>query len=202
MIIDKSIKKFIDELKSASPTPGGGGVAALNSAYGIALIMMVANFTVNNGKYIEWHSMCNEVLSKCQNLLDVLTKGVDDDAEEFNKVISAYRLPVETAEEKVIRSKEISKASISAAEAPLRVMEASIRGLELDISILGKSNPNVESDLFVAARSLQAGILSAKYNVIANIEGIKKINPELAADFKTKSNEIVDRCNELIGEIF
>lgn len=202
MIIDKKITTFIDELKSSAPTPGGGGVAALNSVQGVALIMMVANFTVNNDKYSEWHELCNNVLDECQDLLDVLLKGVDDDAEEFTKVITAYGLPKESDEDKEKRSQAISEASITAAEAPLRVMSASARALELDISILGKSNPNVESDLYVAARSLQAGLLSAKYNVDANIGGIKKLNPELAEEFRAEAEKLVDKCNELIGKVF
>lgn len=202
MFIDKKITTFIDELKSDAPTPGGGGVASLCSAQGVALIMMVSNFTVNNDKYSEWHDLCNSVLAECQELLDILKKGIDDDAEEFKKVISAYGLPKESDEDKEKRSQSISEASISAAEAPLRVMTASARALELDLSILGKSNPNVESDLYVAARCLQAGLLSAKYNVDANIGGIKKINPKLAEEFKTEAVELVDKCNKLMEKVF
>ena len=202
MIIDRTITDFIDELKSSAPTPGGGGVSALNSAQGVALIMMVANLTVENEKYTEWHSLCNSVLEECQTLLDTLVKGVDDDAEEFHKVITAYGLPRSTDEEKKQRSRAISEASITAAKAPLRVMKASARALELDIAILGKSNPNVESDLFVAARSLQAGLLSAKYNVDANLGGIRKIDPELADEFSTKADELIEKCNALIAKVF
>lgn len=202
MLVDKSIIDFINELKSDAPTPGGGGVAALNSAQGVALIMMVANFTVNNEKYSEWHPVCSEVLTECQTLLDVLVQGIDKDAEEFYKVISAYGLPRATEEERRNRSRAVSEASITAAEAPLTVMEASVRALELDIAILGRSNPNVESDLYVAARSLQAGLLSAKYNVDANIGGIRKIAPELAEAYGTKADKLVEKCNSLIAEVF
>ncbi len=202
MFVEKSITDFINELKSAAPTPGGGGVAALTAAQGTSLVMMVANLTVDNDKYSEWHSLCNSVLEECQDLLDVLVAGVDNDAEEFRKVIAAYGLPKGTEEEKQRRSKAVSEASISAAEAPLAVMEASLRALELDASILGKSNPNVESDLYVAARCLHAGLLSAKYNVDANLEGIRKINPDKAEKYNAQAVELVQRSNELIDKIF
>lgn len=202
MIKESTITNFINELKSEAPTPGGGGVAALNSAQGVALIMMVANLTVNNDKYIEWHDICKSTLEECQKLLDVLVDGIDEDAKEFYKVINAYGLPKETAEDKEKRSKAISEASISAAEAPLNVMEASLIALELDLAILEKSNPNVKSDLYVAARSLQAGLLSAKYNVDANIPGISKINPALADESRKKADELIERCNSLMERIF
>ena len=202
MIKESTITNFINELKSEAPTPGGGGVAALNSAQGVALIMMVANLTVNNDKYIEWHDICKSTLEECQKLLDVLVDGIDEDAKEFYKVINAYGLPKETAEDKEKRSKAISEASISAAEAPLNVMEASLSALELDLAILEKSNPNVKSDLYVAARSLQAGLLSAKYNVDANIPGISRINPELSDELSKKADELIERCNSLMERIF
>ena len=202
MFVDKTINKFIEELKSAAPTPGGGGVSALNSAQGIALIMMVANLTVSREKYSEWHELCNSVLTEAQGLLDVCMQGIDNDAEEFRKVITAYGLPHDTEEEKSNRSKAISEASVSATREPLRIMEASVRALELDIAILGKSNPTVQSDLYVAARSLQAGLLSAKYSVDANLTSIDKMNHELAEEFRTQAGSYIDKCNALIGEVF
>ena len=202
MIKDSTITKFINELKSEAPTPGGGGVSALNSAQGVALIMMVANLTVNNEKYSEWHQLCKSTIEECQKLLDILVDCIDEDANEFYKVINAYALPKETEEDKENRSKAISEASISAAEAPLNVMSASARALELDLAILDKSNPNVKSDLYVAARSLQAGLLSAKYNVDANIPGIRRINPELADEFNKMADELIDKCNSIIERIF
>lgn len=202
MIKESTITNFINELKSEAPTPGGGGVAALNSAQGVALIMMVANLTVNNDKYSEWHDICKSTLEECQKLLDVLVDGIDEDAKEFYKVINAYGLPKETAEDKEKRSKAISEASISAAEVPLNVMTASVRALELDLAILEKSNPNVKSDLYVAARNLQAGLLSAKYNVDANVPGISKINPALADEYRKKADELVEKCNSLMERIF
>lgn len=202
MIDNKTIGNFINELKSSAPTPGGGGVASLISAQGVALIMMVSNLTVNNKKYSEQYELCNDTLNKCQELLEVLLAGVDEDATEFRKVIEAYDLPHTTDEEKNKRSLAISQASISATEAPLKVMEACEQALKLDLAILGNSNPNVESDLYVAARCLHAGLLSAKYNVDANIGGIRKINPELATKYSKQAEYYVKSANSLINKLF
>ena len=45
------MNKFIEELSSASPTPGGGGAAALIGAISAALCSMVANLTTGKKKY-------------------------------------------------------------------------------------------------------------------------------------------------------
>lgn len=198
---DKTIRDFLSELKSESPTPGGGGVAALNSANGVALVMMVANLTVSVEKYADWHQLCKDVLVEAEELLAELTAGINRDAEEFGKVIAAYGLPHSTDEEKAARSKAIGEASITAAEAPLQVMEGSVKGMELVKKILGKSNPNVESDLYVATLSLYSGLLSAQYNVNANLGGIKKVNPEYAEELAAKSEELIDAGRVLSEEI-
>lgn len=201
MIIDKSIKEFIQELKSEAPTPGGGGVAALNSAEGAALIMMVANLTVNNEKYLQWHEINNAALKELEEILVDLTAGVDADAEAFGKVASAYSMPKSSDEEKDKRRDEITKASFEAAEAPLKVMETSVRALEIDKQLLGNSNPNLKSDLLVAALSLQSGLLSAKYNVDANIPAIERSNSDYAEEIKNKSEILIEKGSKLVQEI-
>ena len=43
-----SCEKFLAELASKAPTPGGGGTAALVGAAGVALGNMVGNLTTGN----------------------------------------------------------------------------------------------------------------------------------------------------------
>lgn len=201
MIADLKISEFLNELKSEAPTPGGGGVASLSSANGAALIMMVANLTVTVEKYAEWHEQCRAVLAETQKLLDVFVAGIDADAEEFGKVIAAYGLPRSTEEEKAMRSQAIGEASVTAAEAPLKIMEASVRALELDQSLLGRSNPNLKSDLLVAAQCLRTGLVSAKYNVDANIGGIRKVRPEYAEEMNDRAAALQAKGLKIAEEI-
>lgn len=201
MIVDKTITEFINELQSSTPTPGGGGVAALNSANGIALIMMVANLTIHNEKYMAWHLPCRKILFEAQGLLDGLTASIDKDAEVFGKVIDAYQLPHSTEEETVARSRAIGEASVGATEVPLNVMACSIKGMELAKKMLGRSNPNVESDLFVATLSLYSGLLSAQYSVNANLEGIAKVRPEAVDRVINTRDELVRKGYALSMDI-
>lgn len=201
MIVDKTITEYLDELQSSAPTPGGGGVAALNAANGVALIMMVANLTIHEEKYMAWHLPCRKILFEAQNLLDELKSDIDKDAEEFGKVIAAYQLPHSTEEEKAARSKAIGEASISATEVPLQVMAASIKGMEMAKKMMGRSNPNVESDLLVATMSLYSGLLSAQYNVNANLDGIAKIKPEAVDRVVATTEEMIKKGYKLSMEI-
>ena len=60
---------------------------------------------------------------KAQQLKDELLFLVDEDTAAFNKVMAAFALPKESAEEKAARSAAIQSANKYAAEIPLRVME-------------------------------------------------------------------------------
>ena len=51
MTKDESIGKFLDDLASERPTPGGGGAAAVMGAIGAALVSMVANLTIGKKNY-------------------------------------------------------------------------------------------------------------------------------------------------------
>uniref|UniRef100_UPI0031592324 cyclodeaminase/cyclohydrolase family protein n=1 Tax=Caloramator sp. Dgby_cultured_2 TaxID=3029174 RepID=UPI0031592324 len=46
MLIEKTVKGFVEETFSASPVPGGGSVAALAGSLAAALSGMVANLTI------------------------------------------------------------------------------------------------------------------------------------------------------------
>lgn len=196
MIADKTIREFIDELKSEAPTPGGGGVAALNAANGTALIMMVANLSITVSKHPEWAEPCQKAIEEADKLLEFFLAGADADAEEFSKVITAYSLP--QGEE---RTDAIARASISAARAPLIIMENCVRALEIDRSMFGRSNPNLESDLYVAAVTLQSGLISAKFNVDANIPAIAKIDEACAKELAAKAEQLLEESSEICKEI-
>ena len=88
-----SIEEYLERLGSGSPTPGGGAAAALTSAQGAALIMMVANHTIGKPKYAEFEELNKDILAEAKELADRLMHGIDRDAEEFSKVSDAYALP-------------------------------------------------------------------------------------------------------------
>lgn len=201
MFRNVTINDWLNDLKSDSPAPGGGGVAALSGANGIALIMMVANHTIGKEKYADWEENCQSTIAECELLLQRMIDGIGNDKEAFEKVTNAYGLPRATDEEKAERSRIIADASVGAAEAPLAVMRDGVRGLELAAGLLGASNPNLASDIYVAALCLQAGNISAKYNVDANMSGIRRKDAELAERMAAEAEELLARTRDLVSEI-
>lgn len=199
MIKDQTIREFLDDLKSEAPAPGGGAVAALTGAQGVALIMMVANLTIGKKRYAEYEALNIRVRDDAQAVLTQLIQGIDEDKEAFTLVSDAYAMPKSTEEDKVLRKAAISKASVAAGLAPLNACRAALCGLRLNREILGKSNKNLVSDLYVSALNLNACIQAAKLNVLANTPSMER--RETAREWEQEVAEIEKEATELTAYI-
>ena len=129
---------------------------------------------------------------------------MDEDTAAFNKVMAAFALPKESAEEKAARSAAIQEANKYAAEIPLRVMETASRSYQLLAEMAEKGNPASISDVGVGLLAVRACISGAAMNVRINLAGLKdekfkstcqsrlqKITAESESRFK-EINQIVE----------
>ena len=204
-LIDLDIKKYMENLASNLPAPGGGSASALAGAQGISLVMMVAELTVGKEKYKEWELYCQKAISDGAAIQTNFLKAIDDDTDAYNKVGAAFKLPKNTDEEKAARSRAIQVATVLATRVPLRTMEISLDALKVAESLIGKSNPNCSSDIGVGALNLKAALMGAWLNVKINLPGIKDeaLRNELFEKGKTlleEGNKIADKCYEIVEE--
>ena len=198
-LVNTEISEYIEVLSSEAPAPGGGAVAALTVAQGAALIVMVANLTIGKKKYAEYEELNIGARDEARTYLEQLMKGVDEDKEAFEQVSKAYSMAKQTDSEKAARREAIAIASVGAADAPLKLMRAGVCALRLAADMIGKSNANLVSDLYVAALNLNAGVQAASYNVAANIPYIA--DRELAASWGAEAGELAGAAAELAGQI-
>ena len=173
MIEDQSIQQFLDRLASKSPTPGGGGAAAVMGSMGAALISMVCNLTLGKKAYAAVEAEMKTALEQAENLRARLSDMVRADAEVFDQVMAAYGLPKETDEEKQARSEAIQAALKIATEVPLACAKACAEVIELSRVVADKGNKNVISDAGVAVLAGYGGLKSAALNVYVNVGSIK-----------------------------
>jgi len=110
---------------------------------------------------------------KGQQLKDELLFLVDEDTAAFNKVMAAFGLAKDSAEEKAARSQAIQKANQYAAEIPLKVMETASRSYDLLTEMATKGNPASISDVGVGLLATRACIEGAAMNVRINLSGLK-----------------------------
>lgn len=173
MLKDLGLQAFINQLESSEPVPGGGSVAALSSALASALSGMVANLTVGKKNYEEVSDQMTAVAAKMADHKQTFVDLIDKDANSFDSVMKAYKLPKETDEEKANRSQSIQDGMKYAASVPLEVAEKTAVLFD-DIAFLVKSgNANAQTDALVAAMMARTAILSALYNVKINLGSIK-----------------------------
>lgn len=203
-LVKMDLRQFCNETLSDSPAPGGGSVAALMGALGVSLGGMVANLSAGKRGWDDKLQYFSDWAVKAQQLKDELLFLVDEDTAAFNKVMEAFALPKESAEEKAARSAAIQSANKYAAEIPLRVMETASKAYQLLGEMADKGNPASISDVGVGALAVRACIDGAAMNVRINLAGLKdekvktdlqgkvrKITAESESEF-TKIHQVVE----------
>jgi glutamate formiminotransferase / formiminotetrahydrofolate cyclodeaminase len=177
-----NLREFCNETLSDSPAPGGGSVAALMGALGASLGGMVANLSAGKRGWDDKLEYFSNWAVKAQQLKDELLALVDEDTAAFNKVMDAFALPKESAEEKAARAAAIARATKYAAEIPLKVMETASKSYELLAEMAERGNPASVSDVGVGALATRACIEGAALNVRINLAQLKdeKFKAELA----------------------
>ena len=170
--MNEGYKEVLRSIASSEPTPGGGSVAALALAHAHSLAMMVARLTEGKKKWADGHETAQSVISESQAGIAESLRLAEIDAEAFESVMSAYRLPRETEEEKEIRKKSIRDATIGAAEAPLATA-SSARGLLSSLERLCEScNENALTDLASSSELCLSAVKIAAMNVRINLDFI------------------------------
>ena len=164
--------RFVDEVSTESPAPGGGSVAALMGSLAAALAAMVANLTVGKNGYESVWAELATLAEKGQRVKDALARAVDEDTNAFNSVMEAMRLPKGTPDERTARAAAIESANKYAAEVPLQTARACLEALGLAEQAAQKGNTNSASDAGVAALAAQAGLEGAALNVLINLGSI------------------------------
>jgi glutamate formiminotransferase/formiminotetrahydrofolate cyclodeaminase len=203
-LLKMDLRQFCNETLSDSPAPGGGSVAALMGALGASLGGMVANLSAGKRGWDDKLKYFSDWAVKAQQLKDELLFLVDEDTAAFKKVIDAFGLSKESAEEKAARSQAIESATKYAAEVPLKVMETASKSYQLLSEMVEKGNPNSISDVGVGALATRACVEGAALNVRINlgqlkdekfksalVEKVRKISADSDAQFK-KINQVVE----------
>src|SRR5579862_5065619 len=102
--IDESLKRFIDDLSSRTPTPGGGSASALGGALGLGLASMAALYTTGNEKFKAAEPQAKALDDALTALRRKLLATIEADIQAYGAYAEARKLPKSTPEEKAVRS--------------------------------------------------------------------------------------------------
>ena len=184
MYNDTSLKQYLNDLAAKLPAPGGGSAAALTAALGVSLISMVLNFTIGKPKYAQYENELKEIFSQSEKLREQFLNLVDLD-------VVAYK----------------SKNIRDALDVPFMVCRLCFEGIELCPPLIKKGNPNLISDVAVAAILLESAFASAYFNVEINLKSLKedkKFASQVREELKQKAKTIKRirlRMEDKVGKI-
>ena len=193
MLTHKTVKALLEDFRSSAPTPGGGSAAALAGAVGASLLAMVAGLPKPRATTDADLQSLRDAGRRGTALATDLEALVDRDSAAYELVVSAYRMPKGTEEEKADRARGIQDALKAAIAAPLDVMRACSAAIALGRVLQTHGNPNASSDVQVGLELLRAGLRGARLNVEINLGSVKD------ADYVAEVTGEIGRLSESGG---
>jgi formiminotetrahydrofolate cyclodeaminase len=188
---EKPVEEFVLALSSKAPVPGGGGAAALVGALAAALGGMVANLTIGREAYSEVEEQMHSAKVATYRLQQDLLALIQKDADAFEPLIAAYRMPKGNDLEIDQRKRIIEMRTKDAAEAPLSMMRKSAETIELMGVLAEKGSSMARSDAACGAVLAAAAMRAAWFNVIVNTAALS--DRAYAARLESEGRVLLDK---------
>lgn len=182
---EMTVTQFLGALSSADPTPGGGTAAAITGAMGTSLLLMVTGLAKSNTNADDEKTALAGARQALQPMVATLTGLADADAASFDEVMSAYRLPKATDEDKAARSAAIQLALQGATTVPLQTLRACADAMAHAETVAACGNRSAVSDVGVAIGLLETAAAGAEANVRINLGSVRDTQFTAAAGDET-----------------
>jgi formiminotetrahydrofolate cyclodeaminase len=184
-ISGQTLEQYLQAVSAKKSTPGGGAVAAVVAAEGCALIAMVVNFTKDQ-------SAMPDTLQRTEVSIQSLSALADADGQAFSAVMAAYR-----------SGENLPDALRQAAGVPAQVISICRSHLD-DLEILEThGNPNLITDVGIAAALLQSAVTAGEMNVLINCRELENADDLKAAiaDIPQISQQLQDIQDRILRSL-
>ncbi|MCH5226830.1 MAG: cyclodeaminase/cyclohydrolase family protein [Muribaculaceae bacterium] len=188
---DLTLKEFLHKTYGKDPVPGGGSISALCGALAASLAEMVTALTIGRKKYLDVEEEMKVYAPKMEEARLKFLDFIDEDAQAYQLVFDAFKLPKETEEERKVRDMHIQDATLVAALVPLKVAETAVSIMDTIFAIGSKGNQNAVTDACVAMMCARTATLGALLNVRINLSSLHD---------REKARELEIRCMALQDE--
>ena len=172
-LTDMSLTTFSEEVASKKATPGGGSVSAYIGALAAGLVTMVARITLGKKDVAQESDRLQELVREGEDLRQRFLELVVEDAESFDAVMRAFKLPKDKPD---ARRKTIQEATMKAAEVPLRTLDSSVQVLRLAEEVAKYGATNALSDITTAVGAARAAMEGAASNVLINLDTLDDLH--------------------------
>jgi methenyltetrahydrofolate cyclohydrolase len=173
VITQSSIDEFLERLAGGDPTPGGGSAAAIMGAMGAALVSMVCSVSIGKKGYEAVESEMRAVRAQSETLRLRLAAMVAEDVAAFDGLMSAYKLPKVSDDDKSRRADAIQSSLRRATEVPLDCARVCAEVIGLARRAGEHGYRGVISDAGVGVLAASSAARSAALNVFINAPALK-----------------------------
>ena len=201
---EMTVEGFLESMGSSDPTPGGGAAAAIAGATGASLIAMVGRLTLGKPGFEDLEERMRALVVRADEARTDFLALADRDAEAFEQVMSAFRMPKGSDVEKASRAQAIQIGLEHAAGAPLEIARRAVDLMELAEDATALGNPNAASDGMTAAGLLFADVIGARANVEINAASLKDESRREAlldevTGIRERAGELLEQCRTAFG---
>lgn len=192
-----TIEEFLKTASSSTPTPGGGAIAGVGGALASSMALMAANFTVGKKKFRDVEPEVKDLIGELEHLQNELLRLSSLDMQAYSGLSSAFKMPRKTDAEKNARKASIASAALTAVDPPDRILDCSLSGLQVCSRLASIANPNLKSDVAVAARFFLAAAQAAAENVEINLPLLDR---EYSEPLSSKTTSRIEEARRLHDE--
>ena len=193
-----TLEQYRDALASDAPTPGGGTAAAVALSQGAALAIMVCNLTIGKERWEKGWTDAETCKRIAEPLLDRGYELAGEDAEAFDRVMAAFKMPKDTDELVLERKNTIRTETLNAAVVPMQTARLAYELLATLPALASTGNANAVTDVGVAGLLASAACKGALFNVEINLNSLPD---EMAGELRSELDDLRMNCRDTAREI-
>ena len=160
-----SVRAFLTVLAAKTPAPGGGATAALSGALAAAQARMVVEYSLGKKSLLEHQAKLMIYRTRLEKIQEMFLQLIDEDAAAYAQLSPWLSQPGDQRN----GNADFQAAVIAAIRTPQTVTALANELLECCFALVGISNQNLVSDLWIAADMAAACGQSALRNVEINL---------------------------------
>ena len=195
-LASQTVSGFLEQLSAKVPTPGGGAAAAITGATAAATAAMVVSYSLDKKSLAEYQDINENAMAQLTRDRNSFLSLADQDAIGYGQLNALWKLDKDDP----IRVAQWDDAVAGAMAPPRAMLALSIEFLRLCQRLIKATNPQLKSDLGVAAVLGQAAARSAAWNIRINIPLLPESEQQDARDATRLLVEQADALCKTIEE--
>ena len=195
-----TVRSLVERLATSDPAPGGGSASALAGAMGAALLHMVVELTIGRAAAEGNEATLLEIKAAAVAWQSELLNLAELDANAYEAVVRARRLPRQSERERDTRDVQLGAAIREATRIPLAVARTASEVLDLAGRLAPIGNRNAISDVGVGGLLAVASLRGAALNVQINLPYVtadEELRTEAANEVERLITTVDDRDSAL-----